>query len=130
MVSMASCVAVVAHQRVVEVGVEAARRAQLVVAPALDDATLVDDHDLIGVDDRRQAVRDDDGGAIGEGVGQRPLHQRLVFAVEVTRGFVEHDDGGIFDQHAGDREPLLFAARQPVAALADDGVVAVGQRRR
>ena len=67
-----------------------------------------------------------DGRAIGEGVGQRLLHQRFVLAVEVTRRLVEHDDGGIFDQHASDRETLLFAAREPVAALTDERVIAVG----
>ena len=36
---------------------------------------------------------------------------------------------GVLQQHPGDRDALLLAARQPVAALADDRVVAVGQRR-
>ena len=97
------------------------------MAAALDDAPLVDDHDLIGIGDRRQAMRDDDGGAIGEGIGQRLLHQRFVLAVEMARGFVEHDDGRILDQHAGNGETLFFAARQSIAALADERVVAVGQ---
>ena len=46
----------------------------------------------------------------------------------MARRLVEDHDGRVLQQHAGDGEPLLLAARQPVAALADDGVVAVGQR--
>ena len=34
---------------------------------------------------------------------------------------------GVLEQHAGDGQPLLLAARQAVAPLADDGVVALGQ---
>ena len=36
---------------------------------------------------------------------------------------------GFFKQQPRDREPLLLAARHAVAALADDGVEPVGQRR-
>ena len=37
------------------------------------------------------------------------------------------DDGRVLQQHPGDGQALLLAARQAVAPLADDGVVAVGQ---
>ena len=35
---------------------------------------------------------------------------------------------GLGQQQPGDRQPLALAARQPVAALADDRVEPVGQR--
>ena len=59
---------------------------------------------------------------------ERGLHERLVLGVEMARRLVEDHDRGVLQQHARDRDALLLAARQPVAALADDGVVAVGQR--
>ena len=54
---------------------------------------------------------------------------QLGLGVEVRRGFVEDHDRRVLQQHACDREPLLLAARQPVAALAHDRVVPVGKRR-
>ena len=54
---------------------------------------------------------------------------RLGLGVEVGGGLVEHDDGRVLEQHPGDGEALLLAAGQPVAPLADERVVAVGQRR-
>ena len=58
---------------------------------------------------------------------QRRLHVRLVVVVEVTRRLVEDHHLGVLEEQASDRQALLLAARQPVAALAHDGVVAVGK---
>ena len=38
--------------------------------------------------------------------------------------------GGRLEQQPGDRQPLPLAAGEPVAAVTDDGVEAVGQRPR
>ena len=58
------------------------------------------------------------------------LHGALGLGVERAGGLVEHQHPRVAQQRAGDREPLLLAAGEPVPARADDGVVAVGQRRR
>ena len=42
---------------------------------------------------------------------------------------VEHDDRRVLQQQPGDRQALLLAAGQAVAAIADDGVETVGQLR-
>ena len=97
--------------------------------PRSDDAAGVDDEDLVGVLDRREAVGDHDRGAPGESDAERLLHERFGLGVEVAGGFVEDHDRRVLQQQPRDGEALLLAARQPVAALADDGVVAVGQRR-
>ena len=47
--------------------------------------------------------------------------------VERRRRLVEDEDPGVLQQHPGDRDPLLLAARELVAALADDRLVARGQ---
>ena len=57
------------------------------------------------------------------------LHVGLVLVVEVAGGLVEDDHDRVLQQQPGDRQPLLLAAAEPIAALADHGVVAVGQRR-
>ena len=44
-------------------------------------------------------------------------------------GLVEHHDRGCLQQQPGQRDPLFLAARQPVAAVADDRVKPVGQHR-
>ena len=72
--------------------------------------------------DSRWAITID--GAAGQRGRQRLLHERLVLGVEVAGGLVEHDDGRVLQQHPGDGQALLLAAGQPVAALADDRVVA------
>ena len=95
---------------------------------ALDDAALVDHADLVGVADRRQAVGDHDRGPSGESTVERALYEDLVLGVEVARGLVEDHHRRVFEQQAGDGEPLLLAARQPVAALADDRVETLRQR--
>ena len=117
-----------AHQGLVELGVEAAGRDQLVVAAPLDDPAVVDHHDEVGLTHRRQAVGDHDRRPAFERLVEGRLHLCLVLAVEVAGGLVEDDDARVLEQHAGDGDPLLLAAREPVAALAHDGVVALGER--
>src|SRR5262245_16547844 len=51
-----------AELRSVQVGVNAAERQQVGMRSGLDDAALLDDHDAVGVDDRRETVRDHDRG--------------------------------------------------------------------
>ena len=96
----------------------------------LDDPPGLDDEDLVGRPDRGQPVGDDDGRATGERLAQRLLDGRLGGRVEVRGGLVEDDDARPGEQQAGDRQPLTLAAGEPVAALADHRVEAVGQRAR
>ena len=117
-----------ADLRAVQLGVEAAAGQQFAVRAALDDPSVVDHEDAIGVDDRRQAVRDDDRGSAAQDLVERLLDRELRLGVEVRRRLVEDHDRGILEQQTRDRESLLLAARHAVAALADDGVEAVGQR--
>ena len=66
----------------------------------------------------------------GAALHQRP--QRVVdllldLHVDGAGGVVEHEDRRVDQQRAGDGDALALAARERVAALADDGVVALGQ---
>ena len=79
----------------------------------------LDDEDLVGVDDRRQAVGDDERRAALERDGERRLHVGLRRGVEVRRGLVEDHDARLGEQQPGDREALALAAGEPVAPLAD-----------
>ena len=58
---------------------------------------------------------------------QGRLDEPLADGVERRGRLVEDEDARVLEQHARDRHPLLLAAGQLVAALADHGVVAVRQ---
>ena len=95
------------------------------VGARLDDAAAVDDMDDVGADHRREAVRDRERrAAAGRGI-QSLLHDALRDRVESGCRLVEQQHRRILQQHARDRDALLLAAREPVAALADDRVVPV-----
>jgi hypothetical protein len=102
---------------------------ELVERALLDDDALLDHRDHVGVADRREAVRNDDGGAAAHHLLERLLHDRLAARVERRRRLVEQNDFRIAHKGARDRHALLLAARQLRALGADDGVVAVRERR-
>ena len=62
-----------------------------------------------------------------ERLGQRRLHRDLGLGVEVRGGLVEDHHPRPGQQQPGDRQPLPFAAREPVAALPHHRVQPVGQ---
>ena len=59
---------------------------------------------------------------------ERLLDEPLGLRVERRGRLVEHQDRRVPQHGARDRHALLLAAREAVAALADDGLVAVGKR--
>ncbi len=78
--------------------------------------------------DRRQPVRDHERRASAHEVLERALDERLGLGVERGRRLVEQQHPRVAHERARDREPLALAARQARAALADDGVPALGLR--
>src|SRR5437763_10507229 len=95
-----------------EVGIEAARIEQLIVRSALNRATIVEDDDLVGVDDGRQAMSDHDRSpAFGHPV-ERLLDRLLSPAVERGGRLVQDQDRRGFEQGAGDRNALFLSARE------------------
>ena len=57
----------------------------------------------------------------------RLLDQSLRLVVEARRRFVEHDDGGILEEDAGERDALALSAGELDPALADERRHPVGQ---
>ena len=94
----------------------------------LDDPAALDHQHPVGDLDRRQPVGDDERGPVGEDRPQRALHQPLRRDVERRRRLVEDQHRRVGQERAGERDQLPLPGRQPTAALADVGVVAVGQR--
>src|SRR6266508_1157546 len=112
----------------VQHGVQATGDQQLGVGAALDQAAVVQHQDLVGGQHRRQPVGDRDRGPPGKQRLEGRLDELLGDGVQVGGGLVQQQDARVLEDHPGDRDPLLLPARQPVATLPDDRVVAVGQR--
>src|SRR3989344_7246410 len=88
------------------------------------DATAFEDGNHVGVHDRREAMRNDECGAVfHENLG-RLLDKPFAFGVEMTRCFVENQDPRIAQDRARDADALALTARQFDPPLADNGIVA------
>lgn len=107
--------------------VKAVSAKQLFVRADLGDPAVVYHKDLISVLHRRKAMRNGNDRFASRQLGERLLDQVLVFRVDAGGRLVKNDDGSVFQNGAGNGNALLLAAGQRAAALADDGVVAVGQ---
>ena len=94
---------------------------------AFDDLALLDDEDLVGAADGGEPVRDDEGRAALHEVAEAVLDHRFGLGVERAGGFVEDEDARVGEDGAGDGETLTLAAGELDAALADDGVVLLGE---
>ena len=92
--------------------------------PCSTTRPAVEHEDDVGGEDRRQPVGDRDRRPARHQRRERGLHEPLAGGVERAGRLVEDEHPRVLEDHARDREPLLLPAGQPVAALADDRVVA------
>ena len=106
-------------------GVMAVLGQQRRMVTAFDNVPGVKHDDLIGIDHRRQAVGNDQGGAPGRNLAQRFLDFLLRMGIQRRGGFVEQQDAGLFENGPGNGDPLLFAAGQLQAPFTDHGLVTV-----
>ena len=101
---------------------------ELVVGSDLDHSTMIEYDDLVCVADGRESVGDGERRpALSEAL-ERVLHGPLGLRVERRRGLVKNEDGRVAENRPRDREALLLAAGEAVAALTDNGVVTLRQR--
>ena len=95
--------------------------------PHLDDASLVQHHNQVGVHHRLDAVGNHEGSA--------PLHEAfqggadggLGLGVHAGGGIVQDEDARVFQEGAGDGDALLLPARKGHAALPHQGIVTIGE---
>ena len=78
---------------------------------------LVEHDDAVGLADRRQTVRDDEGGAALQQLTQRVLDDDLGLRVDVGRRLVQDEDARLGDDGAGEADELSLAQREVLAAL-------------
>ena len=93
----------------------------------LRDPTVVNDQDLVGISQGGQTVGDGEGGSVVGHLVDGVLDELFGLGVQGCCGFVQNEDGGVVDEGAGDGDTLAFTAREGVALLAYDGVVALGE---
>ena len=98
---------------------------QLRMASALDDASMFEHKDPVGIDDARQAVREDQSRAAGHEPVERRLDDRLAVAIDRRQGLVQDEDRRPAEKGPRDRDALPLPARQPDPTLPDDGLVAL-----
>ena len=107
-------------------GVGAAKRKEFGVGSLFDEFSVVEDADAVCLLHGGEAVCNDKAGAVRAQVFKRLLDKAFGGVVEGGGGFVEQQQRGIFQQRAGDGKALFLAAGKAAAALAGDGVEAVG----
>ena len=112
--------------RLVELAVDAAAGQQLVVGALLGDDPVLDDEDAVGLENGGEPVRDHNVGAALHDSLQRVLNRVFGDRIQGGGGLVQDQDARVLKHHAGNREPLLFAAGELEPSVADLGVVAVG----
>ena len=102
---------------------------ELVVAPEGQGLASVEEEDLVGVVEGREAVRDDDAGEARRRFVQAPPEPLLVGRVQAGRDVVEEEEARLADDGPRYGEALLLAARDRNAPLAEEGVVVSIPRR-
>jgi len=97
-----------------------------------DDPAVLHHHDPVGVLHGGQAVRNDQRRALAlvavQRAVERRLHHALALGVQCAGGLVQQEQWWVLEQCPCNGDALALAARQAHAALAQKGVVAVGQR--
>ena len=94
---------------------------------ALEHAAVAQHYDLISLANRGQAVGDHHRRAPDHKPLERLLNQPLGLRIDRRGRFVQDQDGRVAQDGTGDGEALLLPARELDAALADHGVVPLGQ---
>ena len=94
----------------VDLLVHGVRREQLGLGSVRDDAAVVEDDDLVGERDRREAVRDDDRRPAAHRFGEPGADPGLGRRVDRGGRVVQDQDAGVDDERACDREPLPLTA--------------------
>ncbi|KAJ8575187.1 hypothetical protein ON010_g4027 [Phytophthora cinnamomi] len=94
-------------------------RQQLCRRPELGHLAGVHDRDLVAVQDRVDAVRDDQHGLVCERLADGGLDEAVGGRVHVGGGLVQHDDFAVLEQRAADAEQLALTHRQVVAFFSE-----------
>ncbi len=91
------------------------------------ELSVFEDEDAVGVADGGEAVGDDDGGAPDDDLFEGALDEGFGLVIDGGGGFVEDQDGRVFEDSSCYRNALTLSAAEFLSTFADDGVVALWQ---
>src|SRR5680860_137685 len=111
----------------VDLGVPAVLRDQLAMGTLLDDAAALKHVDAVALLERAHAVRDDDRRAALVDLLEPFEDRRLRLGVDGREGVVEDHHRRVLDDGPGDGGALTLTARERHPALAELGLVALGE---
>src|SRR5688572_2106526 len=121
-------VTTVARLRTHQPAIRAMVAHQLAVTPAFHDAAALEHEYPVGANHAGKAMSEYQRRAAAHEPVERLLDDRLILGIDRRERFVEDQNGGIAQHRPRDRQALALSARQPGAALPDEGSVTVGQR--
>ncbi len=98
--------------------VQAAAAEKVGVRPLITDPPTVEDDDVTGLAHCGDAVGDDEHRALVRDLVDDGAQSILVAGVERGSRFVQHDQGRLGGERAGDADALLLAARQLARSVA------------
>ena len=93
----------------------------------LQDMAVAHDHDLVRILDGGEPVGHHEAGAALHEPVEGMLDMQLRAGVDVRRGLVEDQDGGLGEEDARDAEELALAGGKRGRVPAEHGVVALGE---
>ena len=111
----------------IEVVVTALLRQQLLVVTLLDDLSVGQQDDIIGMLDGGKAMGHDQHGADVLHLFQGVLDQHFRFGVDVGGGLVQDHDAGLMDDGTGKAQQLPLTGGEVIATLPDRLVQALFQ---
>src|SRR4051812_44723568 len=108
---------------VVELGVVAVPRDELVVRPQLDDAPAVQHRDAVRIADGGDAMRDKDGRTAQHHLAEMLEDLLLGVGIDARERVIEDENPWVADDGARDRSALLLSAGERDATLPHHGLV-------
>ena len=108
----------------VELEIATSRLQQFLVRAHLNDVTIVDEYDPVGVSYRRQPMGDDKTNSTRQHAFNPMLNSLLCFGIDRTGGLVQDEYLGRSKNCSRERQQLFLAGREPITAFANLGVIA------
>ena len=98
---------------------------KLLMRSLLDDLSVIQDKDLVGIADGGDAISNDKRRTAVIDIIKLLLNIALCLHIHRRGGIVKHKDRRILQKCSRQRNTLLLSTGQTNAALTDDGIIAV-----